>query len=101
MAHITVTTTPQSFADMIGADGSALNRPLVWVGQCYNTGPAEAVFHIRAVQPPTLPAVEPAVKHLPGEAWEVVVYPDREGKTWLWTAQGDANVVYESGIGGF
>ena len=93
MASITITTTPQSFAALVGADGSLTNQAIVWQGRCQNTHPADSVYRVRAMTQPA--AGVPAFKHGPGEVWDMDVYRDVDGATWLWSLYGNVVIVYE------
>ena len=71
---------------------------VVWLGTAQNAGPSETVPRLRSTTKP-----DPASHHFshpPGDRWEMVVYADSQGATWLWCAEGEAVVVVEDGIPG-
>ena len=97
MPAITVTTVPQSVADLLGEDDSA-PRTVVWLGEAQNTDPQQTVFRIRSVTRPA--PTDPAFKHPAGDRWEMKVYSADLGATWLWVERDEAVVVLEIGLPG-
>ena len=98
MPTITVTTAPQSVADLLSLDDTTPRRSEIWVGRAQNIDGQETVFRLRSVM---LPAPsDAAFRHPAGDRWHMAVYSSDLGRTWLWTDRDEAVVVVESGIPG-
>ena len=94
MAYITVSETPRSFAIMSGLDGT--RNTTVFHGVVFNTG--ATINYIRRANAPQRD--EPAIKILRNTQTPLTVYPDSHGATWLWTVQGESQLVYVFGSPG-
>lgn len=65
MSAVTITTTPQSVADLLGIDDATPHNSVVWSGIAQNTDPQETVFRVRS---DTTPArSDPAFRHPAGD----------------------------------
>ena len=97
MTSISVTTTPVSVRGALALP----DHPggVVWLGTAQNIDAEQTVYRIRSVAAPD-PASAHAFRHPTGDRWAMTVYGDDLGATWLWTAEGTAAVVLESGLPG-
>ena len=92
MAYITVNEQPRSFAIASGLDGTG--NTVVFHGIVFNTG-AATINWLRQANAPQRDA--PSIKILRNTQTPLTVYPDSHGATWLWTVQGESELVYVFG----
>ena len=93
--EITVTEVPQSFRVLAGLtdfDG------VIFRGECANTSGTVTVYRRRSIVAPS--ATDAAFRHPPGDSWDMEVFGDSWGATWLWTGGGQAEVIMATVIRG-
>ena len=100
MAYITVTTTPQLFAELIGKTPIERNSgTILFYGQLFN----DSLPSVRWVRSLTAPETDEPSYRIPSDSMvPFVAYGDThpEGATWIWCETDTVKLVHSVGIPG-